>query len=504
MIQTDHLLSRLSSTSTLGPFFHISDRCTRFGLSLITDALLTDRWRDPVIHMLQRRIFEKETFNDRRRLRRVQQDKKEMATALLASFTRALERRQVSRNVLYGILHAAFGNYIPGFEDPAAKRSLLEFGRRHAGARPPSFIVVSPTRACNLRCAGCYASSGPVQQSLSFTNFNRMLTEAKELWGVRFFVVSGGEPFVYRSEGKGFLDAAAVHPNCFFLVFTNGTLIDAPLAGRLAEVGNVTVAVSVEGFQTRTDQRRGPGVFTRILDAMDHLRRAGVLFGLSLTATRENAEEILSDAFLDFFFDRCLAVYAWLFQYMPIGRDYSLELLVTPEQRLWMWRRTWEIIRERRIMLADFWNCGTVSEGCIAAGAPGGYLYIDWNGKVMPCVFVPYAAANLNEIYQQGGTLDDVYELPYFRAIRAWQHGYGLGARRPEEHGNWLMPCSFRDHYAMGRSLIERYQAQPQDEAAAAALEDETYCRHLIAYDRALHGALDPVWEQEYASSDSR
>ncbi len=30
-----------------------------------------------------------------------------------------------------------------------------------------------------------------------------IVTEAKTLWGARFFVITGGEPFAYRSHGKG-------------------------------------------------------------------------------------------------------------------------------------------------------------------------------------------------------------------------------------------------------------------------------------------------------------
>jgi hypothetical protein len=74
-------------------------------------------------------------------------------------------------------------------------------------------------------------------------------------------------------------------------------------------------------------------------------------------------------------FDVALA-FGWIFQYMPIGRAYNLDLLVTPEQRAWMWRRAWEVVRERKVMLADFWNFATSLDGCISAGKPAGYLYI--------------------------------------------------------------------------------------------------------------------------------
>jgi len=58
----------------------------------------------------------------------------------------------------------------------------------------------------------------------------------------------------------------------FFLMYTNGTLIDAETAERLAEMGNLMPAIAVDGFEKRTDERRGRGVFQRILKAMAALR----------------------------------------------------------------------------------------------------------------------------------------------------------------------------------------------------------------------------------------
>lgn len=477
----------------------ISEGSADLTLKVLEQSLWSDALRDWVIEEVTEHILtRKGTFMDPRRPRQVQLDKRDMMRALASSFRRALERKQISRPVLHKLLRAAFANYLDEMQDQESKNAVQEFARKHQNQKPPNLLVISPTRTCNLRCTGCYASAGPSGERLDWPLFSRIVSDAKKLWGVRFFVISGGEPFAYRSEGKSLIDMAQAHQDCFFMAYTNGTLIDKRLAERLAEAGNLTPAISVEGFEERTDARRGAGVFRRILAAMGNLRSAGVPFGISLTATRDNAEEILSDRFINFFFDEQQAVYGWLFQYMPIGRAYTMDLMITPEQRLRMWRRTWQIIRERQIMLADFWNCGTVSEGCIAAGAPGGYLYIDWNGKVMPCVFVPYAAGNIREVYGQGGTLDDVYELPYFRAIRRWQSDYGLGRQRPEEHHNWLLPCSLRDHYAMGRGLIDTFHPQPEDAAAAEALQDGAYRRRFVQYDRDLEDLFGHIWEEEY------
>jgi MoaA/NifB/PqqE/SkfB family radical SAM enzyme len=473
----------------------------RYGLPLLQRGLLSDTFRSLVVAELEKYLISgDEAFANSRLPPQVRQDKKDMACALLRSVERALQRKQLSRQVLGRLLEVFLVNTTLR-QDQASMEAREAFASRHGGQGPPSILVVSPTKTCNLRCSGCYANSDAGRgEHLDWDVFDRIITEAKSLWGIRFFTISGGEPLAYRSRGKDLLDMAGKHGECFFLMYTNATLIDARTAERLAETANLSPAISVEGFQARTDARRGAGVFQRILEAMARLRQAGVPFGISLTATRDNAEEILSDRFIDFFFEDQQAIFGWLFQYMPIGRSYTLDSLVTPRQRLWMWQRTWSIVRERKILLADFWNCGTVSDGCIAAGQGhgGGYLYIDWNGRVFPCVFVPYAAANIHEVYRSGATLDAVYELPYLRAIRQWQCEYALDQKRPEECGNLLLPCSLRDHFDVGRKLIEKHHPEPGDEAAADALGDASYYDGMLAYDRQLRDVFDPVWEQQY------
>jgi len=469
----------------------------KFSSYFLEEAMLSDTLRGQVMNEFRNRILTQyKTSNYPGLPDQVRQDKIDMAIALLESANRALERKQISGKVLHKLLKTFLANMILD-KDERANTAARRFAQRH-GAPPPGVIVISPTKTCNLHCVGCYASSGPGGDHLEWDIFDRLITEGKKLWGLRFFTISGGEPLAYRSQGKDLIDAAVKHSDCFFMMYTNGTLIDKRITERMAEAGNLIPAISVEGFEARTDKRRGAGVFQLVLAAMANLRQAGIPFGISLTATRHNAEEILSDEFINFFFNDQQAVFGWLFQYMPIGRSYTLDLLVTPEQRLLMWRRTWQIIRERKIMLADFWNCGTVADGCIAAGRSRGYLYIDWNGKVTPCAFVPYSPANIHEIYQRGGTLDDIYELPYLRAIRQWQWEYALGKEKPEKCGNLLLPCSLRDNFAMGRGLIDTYHPEPEDEAATEALRDDDYYKGMIAYNEALRKLLDPIWEQEY------
>lgn len=420
---------------------------------------------------------------------KVQEDKFCMAQALLHSIEKASSKGYISEKALKGLMKVFLGNvFFGGFY---ARRKFIQ----EHGFKPPMFITISPTRACNLRCEGCYAGGGDSAERLEFDIFDRIIEDAKTLWGTVFFVISGGEPLVYRSQGKSFCDLARKHAGCYFLMYTNGTLIDREMATELANLGNVTPAISIEGFKAETDERRGKGVWEKTQTAMQNLRREGVPFGISFTLTKDNADMVVSDEFLDFYFEKQGAIYGWIFHYMPIGRDYSLELLPTPEQRVALIRKEWEIVRKRKIFFPDFWNSGTSSDGCICAARGGGYFYIDWNGDVMPCVFIHYSTHNINEVYKSGGNLNTVIQSDFFRRIRKWQSDY---YDQPEKCGNLLRQCPVRDHYGELYEILKGTQARPTSEWASKSLKDQKYRQGLIQYGEEIGKLTKDWWQKEY------
>jgi len=312
--------------------------------------------------------------------RKLQQDKFCMARTMMYAIDRGLRSGQISRQVWTPFVNS-FGNvYLKNLD------KIKAFQEKY-GFKPPGFVTISPTKNCNLQCIGCYANSFRTsRERLDFEIVTRVVREQKELWNSHFTVISGGEPLVYKSQGKTIFDLAREHSDTFFLMYTNGTLINEEVAQKFAEVGNITPAISVEGFEEETDKRRGKGVHQKILRAFENLSKVGVPYGISITATRHNAEIIMSDEFIDYYFNQHGVLYGWIFQYMPIGRSFTLDLMVTPQQRLEMYLKTWQLIREKGVFMADFWNCGAVSSGCISAGKPGGYFYIDWNGNAKPSI----------------------------------------------------------------------------------------------------------------------
>ncbi len=306
---------------------------------------------------------------------------------------------------------------------------------------------------------------------------------------------------MWRDGERGLLDMVAKHDGEFFLVYTNGTLIDDETARRMAELGNISPAISVEGFEEETDARRGKGTHRKVLAAFDNLRRHGVPFGVSMTPTKNNWDIITSDRFIDFYFGEQGAIYGWSFQYMPIGRGQTLDLMVPPEDRVEMLRRIQRFVRVRKVFVADFWNSGTASCGCIAAGrGNGGYIYIDWNGNITPCAFVPYSTDNIHRIYSSGGDLNTALDSPLFKRIRSWQDGYGF-TQPAEGVDNWLCPCVIRDHFDLLKDAVLDTGAKPINEEAAIAVRDSEYCRGMMEYGRDIKRLTDPIWSEEYVAT---
>lgn len=274
------------------------------------------------------------------------------------------------------------------------------------GFHPPAFFVISPSMKCNLKCYGCYAGEySKADKGLSFELVDRIVHEAKEI-GIHFIVISGGEPFIR----KDLLGIYEKHSDVGFQVYTHGGLIDEEVAQKLAELGNVMPCISIEGFEKETDDRRGTGHFKSIMAAMDYLREAGVVFGFSATATRHNVDIITSDEFINMLVEKGTTL-GWYFSYIPIGREPDASLMPTPIQRDYQRKRVTELRNKYPILIADFWNDGWLTNGCISGGER--YFHINANGDVEPCVFAHFAVDNIKE-----KSLVEVLNSSFFRSIR--------------------------------------------------------------------------------------
>ena len=234
---------------------------------------------------------------------------------------------------------------------------------------------------------------------------------------------------------------------------------------------------------------------------MENLRNNGVPFGVSVTATRNNTNILLTDDFYKFYFEELGATYMWMFQYMPIGRKFTTKLMVTPEQRFKLFKKWKQILSEKEWFVADFWNSAILSNGCISCGKPGGYFYIDWNGNIMPCVFVPYYKHNAKQLFFEGKKIADALFSNFFVKGREWQSNY---FNQNGKLGNMLRPCFIRDHHKTFLRIAKETKVMPQDEAAKEAMEDKEFHNELIKFDEKLKEIEDPYWKKAYSKKENR
>lgn len=338
----------------------------------------------------------------------------------------------------------------------------------------PWAILLDPTSACNLHCTGCWAAEYGNKLNLSFEEIDSIITQGKEL-GVYLYIYTGGEPLVRK---KDIIRLCEKHNDCVFLCFTNATLIDEAFADEMLRVKNFVPAISLEGFEEATDGRRGNGVYQKVIQAMELLKRKKLLYGISACYTSANYQSITDDAFYDSLIEMG-AYFIWYFHYMPVGNDASPELLLAPEQREYVYRKVRRLRVEKPLFAMDFQNDGEFVGGCIAGGRR--YFHINANGDVDPCVFIHYSDSNIRD-----KTLLECLQSPLFMAYHDAQ----------PFNENMLQPCPMLENPEKLRSIIDKTGAKSTDLQSPEAAEH--LCGKCDHYAACWADTADRLWHERH------
>ena len=138
----------------------------------------------------------------------------------------------------------------------------------------------------------------------------------------------------------------------------------------------------------------GEGVYEKVFSAMEVMQKEKLLFGSSVTVTKENLEEVTSDDFIRKLEQRdCKALF--FVEFVPMSPE-SQELAPGDEERTYMNKRLSEI-REAypNMIFLSFPGDEKSSGGCIAAGR--GFFHINSHGGAEPCPFSPYSDVNVRD-----------------------------------------------------------------------------------------------------------
>ncbi len=367
-----------------------------------------------------------------------------------------------------GVRKAFFQNFL--FNSALMGTAIKNEVKEREGCNVPWAILLDPTSACNLHCTGCWAAEYGNRLNLSVETIDSIIRQGKEL-GTYMYIYTGGEPLVRK---KDLIRICEMHPDCEFLSFTNGTLIDEDFCQEMLRVKNFVPAISLEGFEKANDGRRGDGIYQKVQNAMALLKKNKLPFGVSTCYTSKNVEDVSSEEYFDLMIDSG-ALFVWFFHYMPVGNDAALELLPTPKQRELMYHSIREYRQKKAIFSMDFQNDAEYVGGCIAGGR--NYLHINAKGDVEPCVFIHYSNCNIHTT-----ALLDALKSPLFMAYHDGQ----------PFNENMLRPCPMLENPEKLRAMVGRTGAVNTDYQSPESAEH--LCDKTAPYAEIWKETADKLW----------
>ena len=320
------------------------------------------------------------------------------------------------KRVVNDAVRATFNNpkeslFMAGFAVASKKASDHRRKLEDAGEHIPPFLISSITSSCNLHCAGCYSRTNhactdekPVDQ-LTGEQWGNIFSEANDL-GISFILLAGGEPLLRWDV----MQEAAKYKNILFPIFTNGFYIQDKYLELFDQHRNMIPIISIEGDKEKTDNRRGEGVYDRVMQSMKNLHDNGLIFGVSVTVTTENMGEVYSEDFISKLSDLgCKAVI--FVEFVPVTEEAS-HLAPDEPERIIMAENIARLRKEHEEMVfIAFPGDEKSSGGCVAAGR--GFFHINSHGGAEPCPFSPYSDINVAET-----SLREALKSPLFYQIQ--------------------------------------------------------------------------------------
>lgn len=272
-----------------------------------------------------------------------------------------------------------------------AMRAINKYKKRlKKGELFPAFLMISVTNQCNLKCQGCWVSIDNTSKGMNPATLHNIISESKKK-GSHFFGILGGEPVMYPY----LIDVLEKHPDCYFQLFTNGTLLTDEVAGKLRGLGNVSPLISIEGLEDVSDVRRGANrVYDRSMTGIEACTKNKLLTGVATSVCKSNFDDLVSEEFVYSCVKRGIH-YLWFYIYRPVGPNPCNELALSEKEILKLREFIVNIRLKAPIMVIDtYWD----DKGkALCPGAVGISHHINAHGDIELCPPVQFALDNVND-----------------------------------------------------------------------------------------------------------
>jgi MoaA/NifB/PqqE/SkfB family radical SAM enzyme len=316
--------------------------------------------------------------------------------------------------------------------------------RRKKGLLFPAFQFISVTNDCNLKCQGCWVSTEGAKQYMPPDKVNSII-EAGKNQGSYFFGILGGEPLMYKQLTNIFEN----HKDCYFQLFTNGTLFTGAIAAQLRKLGNVTPLISLEGDEQVADIRRGGhNIYNRTLNAITTATGEGLITGVAISVCKSNIDMALSDEFIQKLHNLGV-LYVWYYIYRPAGNKPNYDLALDSKDILHLREFLVEGRTRLPVILIDSYWRADGEPFCPAAD--GLSHHINPAGYIEPCPVVQFSRDNISD-----GPLGKIYENSSFLKGFRYEIQHKTNGCILMEDPQWLKNMAGK-YYAMNTSNRTEY-----------------------------------------------
>jgi radical SAM protein with 4Fe4S-binding SPASM domain len=318
-----------------------------------------------------------------------------------------LKQRVKKPEVISNFIEESIRRGIIRTEDGRSLRNLKITGSKQYFI--PVHFAVELTPQCNLRCIYCYnESSEENNQRLPTPQFLTCLEELSKN-GVRLVELTGGEPLTHPD----FSDIISFCGTNFFLIsiLTNGTLVNAALAGEIAKYKKkVFVQVDLDGSTASVhDMLRGvPGSFEKAKKGIELLAKNSIFVKVVMNVLPCNVDDIEKTLLVA---KQCGALmYSYSFV-TDVGRARSLNLSWTPKQVAnlqelpkYLYEKYgnffFQLNEEQIGHFAKRRNCGAGYRSCVLGPT----------GEVRPCPLLPESCLTLGNL--SNSSMEEIFRNP--------------------------------------------------------------------------------------------
>ena len=273
-------------------------------------------------------------------------------------------------------------------------------------------IDLNFNNACNLRCKYCFTNSPKgdhVKEYLDIGSIGRLADQADEL-GYFEFDLQGGE--LLLQPDKLFEVLEAIKPERFYMYLTtNGFYLDEKIAKKLAEYKVSRVSVSIDSMDEKIhDEIRGrKDSWRRAMEALKHVKNAGMDPYLNITVGRYNANTEHFKQLLDYSKDQ---KYKTLLNVaVPSGMWQNAEGIICNDEDREYLRK---IRKEYKNLVRNIWNPFDKNHEKILGCTTVNRVYVTPIGDVLVC---PYVHIKIGNIFEQSlkEIIDYGFSIKYFK-----------------------------------------------------------------------------------------